>query len=78
MFGLPTFGLMPVTQIFSLQAYFSQLAGGESVHPFRTVADYDNWLARIDDYVVWVDTSIGNMRAASSAASSGRRCSSSA
>jgi uncharacterized protein (DUF885 family) len=61
-FDLPSFRLMPVSQIFSLQLYFSQLAGGDSVQPFETVQDYENWLARVGDYVVWIDTAIANMR----------------
>jgi len=62
MFDLPSFRWMPVTQIFSLQLYVSQLAGGGSIQPFRTVRDYENWLARVEGYVAWVDTAIGNMR----------------
>jgi len=62
MFDLPNFRLMPISQISSFQLYFSQLAGGDSVQPFDTVEDYDNWLARLDDYVAWIDTAIDNMR----------------
>ncbi len=62
MFDLPNFRLMPVSQISSFQLYFSQLAGGESVQPFDTTEDYDNWLERLDDYVLWVDTAVANMR----------------
>ena len=61
-FGLPNFRLMPIAQIFSFHLYFSQLAGGESVQPFETVEDYENWLERLEDYVDWVDTAIANMR----------------
>ena len=63
MFDLPNFLLMPVSQISSFNLYFSQLAGGESVQPFETVVDYENWLKRLDDYVEWVDTAIANMQA---------------
>jgi uncharacterized protein (DUF885 family) len=61
-FDLPNFRLMPVAQTFSFHLYFSQLAGGTSVHPFASVEDYDNWLKRIDDYVAWIDTAVANMR----------------
>jgi uncharacterized protein (DUF885 family) len=61
-FDLPNFPLMPIAQIFAFHLYFSQLAGGESIQPFETVEDYDNWLERLDDYVVWIDTAVGNMR----------------
>ena len=61
MFDLPTFELMPIIQITSLQLYFSQLAGGRSVQPFRNKEDYINWLKRIDDYLIWIDTAIEKM-----------------
>ena len=61
-FDLPNIRLMPITQIFAFHLYFSQLASGSSVHPFETAEDYDDWLARIDGYVEWIDTAIANMR----------------
>lgn len=61
-FDLPTIRLMPVTQIFSLNLFISQLAGGDSIQPFATVRDYENWLRRLDSYVDWADTAIANMR----------------
>lgn len=62
MYDLPTFKLMPITQITSLQLYFSQLAAGRSVHPFNTTKDYNDWLVRINEYLKWMDTAIENMR----------------
>jgi uncharacterized protein (DUF885 family) len=61
-FDLPTIRLMPINQIFSFNLFISQLAGGDSVQPFATVQDYENWLRRLDSYVGWVDTAIANMR----------------
>ncbi|GAB1444932.1 DUF885 domain-containing protein [Flammeovirgaceae bacterium] len=61
MYDLPSFELMPLAQITSLQLYFSQLAGGKSVQPFNTVEDYDNWLKRVDDYLAFLDTCMVNM-----------------
>ncbi len=55
-FDLPHFQLMPLTQISSFQLYMGQLAGGASVQPFNTVDDYDNWVKRVDDYIVWLGT----------------------
>jgi uncharacterized protein (DUF885 family) len=63
MFDLPDILLMPVSQFSSFNLYFSQLAGGESIQPFDTVEDYENWLERLEDYVEWIDTAIANMRA---------------
>lgn len=61
-FDLPNFKWIPVTQISSLQLYVSQLASGQSVHPFGDLRDYDDWLMRVDDYLEWIDTAIENMR----------------
>ena len=62
MFDLPTFELMPLAQITSLHLYFSQLAGGQSVQPFNTVEDYENWLKRVDEYLIFIDTCIVKMQ----------------
>ncbi len=61
-YNLPSFELMPLLQIQSLHLYFSQLAAGQSVQPFNTVEDYDNWLSRIGDYLPFLDTCIVKMR----------------
>ena len=37
MYNLPSFELMPLTQIQSLHLYVAQLGAGGSVHPFNTV-----------------------------------------
>ncbi len=61
MFDMPSFELTPIMQIQSLHLYMSQLAGGKSLQPFRTVADYDNWLKRIDDFLPFLDTAMAKM-----------------
>lgn len=61
-YDLPNFKLMPLAQITSLQLYVSQLAGGRSVHPFESVKDYNDWLKRVDEYLLWIDTAIENMK----------------
>lgn len=62
MYDIPSFELMPLGQITSLHLYFAQLAAGRSVQPFNTVVDYENWLKRVDDYLVFLDTCMDNMR----------------
>jgi uncharacterized protein (DUF885 family) len=62
MYNLPSFELMPLTQIQSLHLYVAQLGAGGSVHPFNTVKDYEDWLKRIDDYIIFLDTSIAMMK----------------
>ncbi|MEX2258796.1 MAG: DUF885 domain-containing protein [Woeseia sp.] len=54
--------LQPINQFYSITSTFVQLGSGSSVHPFKTVDDYDDFLARIDDFVVIVDQAIANMR----------------
>jgi uncharacterized protein (DUF885 family) len=54
--------LLPINQFGGLHTYFAVLGSGGGVHPFRTAQDYDNFLARMDGFVAWVDQSIANMR----------------
>jgi uncharacterized protein (DUF885 family) len=54
--------LLPVSQFAGLHTYFAVLGSGEGIHPFDTTQDYDNFLARMDGFVEWVDQSINNMR----------------
>ena len=61
-YDLPSFELMPLFQIQSLHLYVAQLASGASIQPFKTVEDYTNWLERLDDYIIFLDTAIENMR----------------
>jgi len=60
-FRFPTH-LVPINQFFSFPNFFAQLGAGASAHPFETVQDYDNWLSRIDDFEVWMDQAVVNMR----------------
>jgi uncharacterized protein (DUF885 family) len=54
--------LMPISQIQSMPLQVAQLATGTGNQPFKTVKDYDNWLSRLDGFVVWCDTAMVNMR----------------
>jgi uncharacterized protein (DUF885 family) len=38
------------------------LGSGTNAQPFATVKDYDNWLGRLDGFIVWMDQAIVNMR----------------
>lgn len=62
MYDNPSFELMPLIQIHSLNLYMAQMAGGTSVQPFKTVEDYENWLMRIDAYLPFLDTCIEKMK----------------
>ena len=53
--------LIPLNQSNNLAGFFAQLGSGQSVQPFETVEDYDNWLGRVDDGVVVLDQIIINL-----------------
>ncbi|MDA8877931.1 DUF885 domain-containing protein [Flavobacteriaceae bacterium] len=61
-YNLPSFELTPLIQVQSLHLYVAQLGAGGSVHPFKTIKDYEDWLKRLDDYIAFLDTSIVNMK----------------
>lgn len=54
--------LTPVNQLSSTHLMIGQLASGSSIHPFKTVKDYDNWLSRLQQYEAWCDTALVNMK----------------
>jgi uncharacterized protein (DUF885 family) len=54
--------LLPISQIRGATLQVGLLASGKGNQPFKTVKDYENWLSRLDGYVVWCDTAIANMR----------------
>ena len=54
--------LAPINQFQSLPTLMPVLGSGSSAQPFATAADYDRFLKRMRDYVVWSDQAIVNMR----------------
>jgi uncharacterized protein (DUF885 family) len=54
--------LTPVTQMFDFRISFGLMGAGNSIHPFKSVKDYDDFLKRINGFVGWTDTAISNMR----------------
>ncbi|MEJ1223936.1 DUF885 domain-containing protein [Sediminicola sp. 1XM1-17] len=54
--------LTPINQMWTLQLTIGQYAGGTSAQPFKTVEDYENWLKRLESYVVWMATAEERMR----------------
>jgi len=54
--------LQPINQFRSMLNTFVRLGSGSSQHPFKTVKNYDDWLARIDGFVVYADQAIENMK----------------
>ena len=53
--------LMPLNQFSSPHLSIGQLASGQGAQPFATVEDYENWLARAEDFAVMMDTARVNL-----------------
>ncbi|MDO7849460.1 DUF885 domain-containing protein [Hymenobacter sp. M29] len=54
--------MMPLDPFFSVPNTLAMLGTGTGAQPFRTVRDYDNWLARVDRFPVWADSAMANFR----------------
>jgi uncharacterized protein (DUF885 family) len=55
--------LLPVNQVgFSWPSRFPVLGSGRGIHSFKTVQNYEDFLGRVDGFVVWMGTAIANMR----------------
>ena len=54
--------LQPINQFFSIPNFFVLLGSGASLHPFKTVKNYDDFLSRVDDFVVIMDQAVDNMK----------------
>jgi len=54
--------LQPLNQFYSIGNSFAQLGSGTSIHAFKTVKHYDDFLGRVDDFVVIMDQAITNMK----------------
>ncbi|MFL6549423.1 MAG: DUF885 domain-containing protein [Povalibacter sp.] len=53
---------LPMDQMSSLATLMPVLGSGTNAQPFETAEDYDTFLARMDEYIVWSDQAIANMR----------------
>jgi uncharacterized protein (DUF885 family) len=51
----------PVDHFNGYHTFFSELSSGEGIAPFKTVKDYENGLARVDDFVRLTDEAISRM-----------------
>jgi uncharacterized protein (DUF885 family) len=52
----------PIDQMWSVNLMMGQLASGSSAQPFKTVEDYNNWLKRLDGYVIWLNAAETRMK----------------
>ncbi len=54
--------LMPINQFWAFTLTLGQLGSGDGSQPFKTAADYNNWLKRVSVFPAWADTAVFNMR----------------
>ncbi len=54
--------LFPIDQMWSRNFSMGQFASGTSAQPFETVEDYENWLKRLDGFVIWLQTAEERMK----------------
>ena len=54
--------MQPINQFGNVTQLAVQLGSGTGAQPFKTVKDYDNWLARSSRFPVLIDQAIANMR----------------
>lgn len=55
--------MQPISQIGGLPSFLAQMGTGQSIQPFKTTKDYDDWLKRLALAVPVLDGTIANMRA---------------
>ncbi len=54
--------LIPINQFGGVPGLLAQLSSGKSLQPFKTVKHYDDFLARADHMLEWIEQAIVNMR----------------
>ena len=58
--------LLALDPSLNLPVRFAVLGTGQETQPFRTTADYDRFLVRMDGFVAWVDQAINDLRTGAS------------
>lgn len=54
--------LIPMNQFYSVVLTVAQFASGESMQPFKTVKDYNNWLERLESFNGWLASAQEKMK----------------
>jgi len=54
--------MQPISQIGGLPSFLAQMGTGQSIQPFKTTKDYEDWLKRLALAVPIFDGTISNMR----------------
>lgn len=50
--------LTPLNQFYGMHLDIGKLGSGDGNQPFKTVADYENWIQRASAFSTWVDSAI--------------------
>ncbi len=58
----PLKAVRPLNHFFGMHNSYPNLASGKGVAPFRTLAHYEDNLARHDDYIAYLERAIGRFR----------------
>lgn len=53
---------MPINQMWSVNLIMTQWATGTSAQPFKTIKNYDDWLKRLEQYNVWLQSAEERMK----------------
>jgi uncharacterized protein (DUF885 family) len=53
---------LPIDHFNGLHAFFPDLSSGQSIAPYKTVADYENGLKRFDGFITYLDRAQDEMR----------------
>jgi uncharacterized protein (DUF885 family) len=54
--------LLPLQPFANLAVDFALAGSGQGIQPFRSTADYDHFLSRMDGFGAWVDRTIDNLK----------------
>jgi uncharacterized protein (DUF885 family) len=54
--------MVPINQMSGFHNIFAGIGSGKSAQPFKTIKDYEKFMARADGFVLWMDSAIVAMR----------------
>lgn len=54
--------LLPINQMDNVPSTLANYASGTGAHPFKTVADYNTYLSRLNQLPAWINQAISNMQ----------------